>query len=92
MEWINCAAAHARAVSARSEVQAIGWGRALERATCQASVARRSDAGPSDDAVRSRNVEEDVAANLVAAIEVVSHVGFSCERRMMAAWSGRQGC
>ncbi|HTN62755.1 MAG TPA: hypothetical protein VL147_14610 [Devosia sp.] len=62
---------------------------AQKRASDQAGVAQGSDARPSKDPMRVRNVEEKLAANLVAAIEVVSHDGFSCECRMMAAWSGR---
>ena len=59
-----------------------GWGRGLNGVRCQASVAQCGDAEPSDAPRGRRNVEEIVAANPVAAIEVISHRGVSCVSRM----------
>jgi hypothetical protein len=60
--------------------------------TYQAGIAQCSDAKPSDAPEGAKNVEEILAANPIAAIEVISHGGFSCSCRIVAAWSGRQSC
>ena len=83
MDRIDGVAARSRAISARSESYwQSGVGQGLGGVRYQAGAAQCGDAEPSDVLVGLRNVEEIVAPNPVAAIEVVSHRGVSCVCRM----------